>query len=127
MYSPGYFLILTILIQYNNSLLKFQLFTFFQRSTYFLNSKSRAMTPISFSTLSLSNKSHFLWSDGELICIKREMNGIAMLYVVFGFYVEVVFTHNLQQIEQINVLATSRQLSRYLDQISLPDFFQTEM
>jgi hypothetical protein len=84
------------------------------------------MTPISFSTLSLSNKSHFLWSDGELICIKREMNGIAMLYVIFGFYVEVVFTHNLQQIEQINVLATSKQLSRYLDQISLPGFFQTE-
>lgn len=78
------------------------------------------MTRSSFNNLSLTNKSNFLWSEGEHLFTRVEHGYLIKLYALYGFFVEVKYSPPDMHIEKITVLDSNQYLEKYLSDINLP-------
>ena len=78
------------------------------------------MKPSFFRNLSLSNKSTFLWAEGEHLFTRIENGSLIKLYLLYGFFVEVYHKSPNLQIDKITVVDNLANLECYLDSIELP-------
>jgi hypothetical protein len=76
--------------------------------------------PNTFNNLSLSSKSSYLWTHGELLFTRRQEWCIIRLYALFGHLVEVYFKSSDMQVEKIIMLESSSKLQFYEKYINLP-------
>lgn len=81
------------------------------------------LTLNSFCQLSDDNRTQYTWIYGNLLVTKMTSDCSYHLYLVAGFYVELVFDRSSQQIKSIHPLLKSDHLLKYLEEISLEILF----
>jgi hypothetical protein len=81
------------------------------------------LTLNSFCQLSENHRTQYTWIYGNLLTTKTESDYSYHLYLVDGFYVELVFDRATQQIQSIDPLLKSELLLKYLEDISLEALF----
>ena len=81
------------------------------------------MTLEQFNKLDEDGKSNALWVNASLVDLIRKEYLTILLYQLHGFYVEVYYNYNKNQIEQFKSFNSVDQLEPYLDKISLEGIF----
>jgi hypothetical protein len=81
------------------------------------------MTLDRFNLLNDDEKSNALWLKASLIDVIRKDSLTILLYQLYGFYVEVYYNYNRNQIECFQSFNSTDQLEPYLDKISLEGIF----
>ena len=81
------------------------------------------MTLDQFNLLNEDEKSNALWLKASLIDILRKDSLTILLYQLCGFYVEVYYNYNRNQIECFQSFNSTDQLEPYLNKISLEGIF----
>ncbi|MEQ8555959.1 MAG: hypothetical protein RLO17_06005 [Cyclobacteriaceae bacterium] len=79
------------------------------------------MTSRDFTKLSLSEKTKWVYFNGELITSIRYYAYKVNLYLIGEFYVELFYHHSQDRIEKIELLDDkSKRINFYADQVRLP-------
>ena len=81
------------------------------------------MTLDKFNLLNEDEKSNVLWLKGSLVDIIRKDHITVLLYQLYGFYVELYYNYNKNQIERFRSFSSTDYLEPYLDKISLEGIF----
>jgi hypothetical protein len=81
------------------------------------------MTLDRFNLLNDDEKSNALWLKASLIDVIRKDSLTILLYQLYGFYVEVYYNYNRNQIECFQSFNSTDQLEPYLNKISLEGIF----
>jgi hypothetical protein len=81
------------------------------------------MTLDRFNSLNDDEKSNALWLKASLIDVIRKGSLTILLYQLYGFYVEVYYNYNRNQIECFQSFNSTDQLEPYLNKISLEGIF----
>lgn len=79
------------------------------------------LTLNSFCQLSSDYKTKYTWIYGNLLGTKNDIIYSYHLYQVNGFFVELVFDKEAQQIESIGPLLKSENLLKYLEEVKLEE------
>jgi hypothetical protein len=81
------------------------------------------MTLHHFNQLNEDQKSNAIWIHGSLIDVIRNDDVTILLYQLIGFYVEVYYNYDKNQIERFRSFNSTDQLEPYLNKISLEGIF----
>ncbi len=79
------------------------------------------MTTTKFRNLSMSIQSSYLWISGEYLGKIDDNSTTFILYALYGFFVEVEFAPDSDQVENIKILDADQVIKKYLNQITLPE------
>ena len=72
-----------------------------------------------FEACNLNGRASLTWDHGEFITSRDYYNRKVALYAMPGFYSEVWYHPDANQVERIEVLTTGKHLEKYLFQINL--------
>lgn len=81
------------------------------------------LTLTNFCQLSEDHRTKYTWIYGNLLASKAEHKYSFHLYQVEGFYVELIFDRQVQQLISIDPILRSDNLLKYLEEVSLESLF----
>ena len=80
------------------------------------------MTRNRFDLLSIYDRAKTTWDEGEFIASREYYNHRVGLYALKGFFVEVHYLPDSNEIDQIHSVKDENVLNLYIDSIPLQDF-----
>ncbi|MDB9984090.1 hypothetical protein OAE00_01050 [bacterium] len=72
-----------------------------------------------YNLMSIDEKAQLLWDSGEFLLANKTINAATNLYSFSDFFVEVIYSNELNKIIDINTFKNDTRLEPYLDLINV--------
>ncbi|MDA9968358.1 hypothetical protein N9E62_04245 [Salibacteraceae bacterium] len=72
-----------------------------------------------YNLMSIDEKAQLLWDSGEFLLSNKTINAATNLYSFSDFFVEVIYSNELNKIIDINTFKNDTRLEPYLDLINV--------